>query len=99
MIFGLGNLTYGSRSAIRYASLHSAATSNPATKVQLDGYLTGFQPRFPANTRTTTLTYTSGNAVGSTVTYSSTVIYTIQLPGYTLKNFKLVTSASGVITQ
>jgi Flp pilus assembly protein TadG len=98
--FGINNIQYASRSAMRYACIHSSTSLQPATTQSVSGMIQPFLFQYPHNTTLTTVAYgTTGNVVGSTVGVTVTITYTIRLPGYTLNGPTLTAQASGVITQ
>ncbi len=100
VMYQLSNITFGTHAAARYASVHSAATISPANTASITGFLGPFLPTYPTNTTAITVTYpaTGTNIVGGTVQVTVTLTYTLQLPFYTLNNFKLKSTAIAAIT-
>ncbi len=100
VMYQLSNITYGAHAAARYASVHSAATQVPATTATVTSFLAPFVPSYPTNTASVAVTYpaTGTNTVGGTVQVAVTLTYTIQLPFYTLNNFKIRSFALAAIT-
>jgi Flp pilus assembly protein TadG len=97
--FGLGNLGYANRSALRYASIHSNTSLVPATSTSIANVVKPFIFPYPSNTYSTTVTYSPGNAVGSQVRVLTIVTYTVILPGFILHGPVLTSQSSGIITQ
>ncbi len=96
--FGMCNVTFATHTAMRYATLHSANSYNPATSTAITNLVRPYIFQYPSNTQSTTVSYSSGgNVVGQTVTVTSTIIYTIRLPGYTYTPLNLKVVESGII--
>ena len=91
VMFQICNVTYASRTAMRFACLHSTATAQPTRTQDVTGIVAPMIFLYPPNTSTTALTYSGGNVVGSTA--SVTVTLSFQM------GINLTTTASGVITQ
>ena len=91
LMFQICNVTYASRVAMRYACLHSVATTQPTSTQDITGIVAPMIFLYPPNTSTTALTYSSGNVIGSTA--SVTVTLSFQM------GIHFSTAASGAITQ
>lgn len=98
MMFGMGNLTFADRAAIRYASMHSATSQVPATAASVNSIANAYTYRYPSNVTATTLTYGgSGNVVGGTVTVTIQATYTLKIP-YFRSTLMPVLSTTGTAT-
>ncbi len=99
VMLGTCSITYASRSAVRYASLHSSTSYAPASTQDCINIVTPLLLRYPSNVFNIYLSYSNGNFVGSTVTVSVDLTYRIVLPLYTYDGLRLHTSASALILQ
>ena len=101
VIFGLCNLTFASRAAARYASVHSNTSLNPATLTSVSAVVTPFLVAVPTGATTTTVTYSpaKSNTIGSTVIVKTDATYAVTMPFTTFKMFTVSSTAQRTITR
>ncbi len=99
VLFGYCNATYASRAAARYASLHSSTSLAPSTTASVQSVVTPFVLATQAGATTVTTVWTPSNTVGSTVTVSVTIAYTLGIPFSTLRNVSVGSSMQRTITR
>ncbi len=80
VLYGYSNASYASRTAARYASMHSTASLTPCNTACVTGMATPMLYAAPAGGVTVTTTYGSGNVVGSSVTVFVKIAYAMQIP-------------------
>ena len=66
-LFAYCNISYASRAAVRYASLHSSSSAAPATNASVRTVIDPFVWCAPANDVSIAITWSPSNSVGSTV--------------------------------
>jgi len=79
-LFGFCNATYASRAAARYASLHSSTSLSPCTTASVQSVVAPYLAVTPAATSTVTTVWTASNTIGSTVSVSVTLVYSVGIP-------------------
>lgn len=100
IMFGLGNLSFASRQAVRYACLHSNTSLLPVDQSKIDTLVAPYVFKYPNNTYSDQLTYPGGsNIVGATASVKITITYKVVLPFLTVPTIPLTFTASGTITQ
>jgi Flp pilus assembly protein TadG len=112
VLFGWCNITFGSRSAVRYASIHSNTALVPATSTSVTTYVTPFLYAVPTNSSTTVVSYPASNpsstpvngssalnTIGGTVTVSVTATYSVTMPFTSFKTFTVASSAKRTISR
>ena len=100
IMFGLGNLSFASRQAVRYACLHSNTSTLPVDQTRIDAMVAPYVFKYPSNTYSDQLYYPGGsNMVGATATVNITITYKVVLPYLTVPSIPLSFTASGIITQ
>jgi Flp pilus assembly protein TadG len=98
-LFGYLNATYASRAAVRYASVHSSTSLSPATATTVQAVTTPYLPSAPLATPTVTTTWTPSNTVGSTVSVTIKLVYTVGIPFTTLKTVTVGSTAQRTIVR
>lgn len=91
--------TFGSRNAVRYASMHGASSLSPCTSAGLTTIVQTYTVGIPGGRITVTPAWTPNNAVGSTITVQVSVTYPTGIPYARLSSMSASTTASGVIMQ
>lgn len=91
--------TYGSRIAVRYATVHGASSQNPCSASTLAGIVTPYTRTILSGSVQTTTTWSPNNAAGSTVTVKVALQMDTGLPGAELKSLTATTMASGIVLQ
>lgn len=100
VLFGIGNLSFASRQASRYACLHSQTSVKPVDQTTIDAMIAPYVFKFPTNTYSNQISYSAGgNVIGGRVTVSINITYKVTLPYLTLPAIPLSFSASGTIVQ
>ena len=105
VIFGFCNVTYASRFAARYASLHSSTSQVPATTTSVQSIVAPFIFQYPANTSSTTLFYvqqyaaSNGNLIGNAAGVTVSITYTLVMPFFTFQGPALSSTSYGLIIQ
>ena len=99
VMFGWCNITLGSRAAARYASVHSGASLRPATTASVTAVVTPFLVAVQPNGAMTTVTYSLGNMVGSTVTVTVNATYATLIPFTSWQVFAVSSTAQRTITR
>jgi Flp pilus assembly protein TadG len=97
VLFGYCNATFSSRSAARYASLHSSASLAPCTTASVTAVISPYLALTPGATATVTPTWPSGNTVGNTVTVSVKLVYSVGIPFSALKTVTVGSTAQRTI--
>lgn len=99
--FGLCNITFATRAAARYASVHSSTSLVPATVASVTAVMTPFLVAVPSGGATTTVTYspTNSNTIGSTVTVRVDAKYAAGIPFTSFRTFTVSSSAQRTITR
>ena len=109
ILLGVGGANYGSRVALRYASLHSNASYAPSTQAQLTAILKQFILPYPTNTYSLNETFYTGigmaspsgpgNNVGMGVAVTVNISYQFVVMGATFRPFSYSTTCASVIVQ
>lgn len=100
IMFGIGNVSFASRQAARYACLHSQTSLVPVDQPTIDTMIAPYVFKYPSNTYSDQLSYPSGsNTVGATATVKITITYKVVLPFLSIPVIPLSFAASGIITQ
>lgn len=99
VLFGYCNATFSSRAAVRYASVHSSTSLAPCTIASVTAVITPYLAVTPGATITVTPAWPSGNTVGSTVTVSVKLVYSMGIPFTTLKTVTVGSTAQRTITR
>jgi hypothetical protein len=99
IIFGMGNANFASRSALRYATMHSSTSYAPTTQQQLNSIVGARIYSFPANTWSVTPYYYSGNVIGSGVYITVTITYHFTVMGHTYNGITYTTTGCGSVQQ
>lgn len=99
--FGFCNITFATRSAARYASVHSDTSLNPATVTSVAAVVTPYLVAVPSGGAKTSVTYSpvNSNLIGSTVTVRVDAMYIVAIPYTSLRVFNLSSSAQRTITR
>lgn len=99
VLFGWCNITYASRAAARYASLHSGTSLVPATTATVSAVVTPYLVAVAAGGSSTTVTYTPGNTIGATVKVSVSAKYNVVMPFTSYNSFTMTSAAQRTITR
>ena len=91
--------TYGSRVAVRYATVHGASSQTPCTASTLAGFVSPYTKTIINGSVQTTTTWSPSNAVGGTVSVKVTLQMNTGVPGAALKSLTATTMAVGIIVQ
>ena len=91
--------TYGSRMAVRYATVHGASSQNPCTASTLAGIVAPYTNTLISGNVQTTTTWNPNNNVGNTVSVKVVLQMNTGLPGPELSLLTASTTASGIIVQ
>ena len=91
--------TYGSRIAVRYATVHGASSQNPCTASTLAGMVAPYTKTLLSGSVQTTTTWSPNNAVGSTVSVKVVLQMNTGLPGAELQSLTATSTAAGIILQ
>jgi Flp pilus assembly protein TadG len=97
VLFGYSNVTYASRAAVRYASLHSSTSMAPSNAAAVQNVVTQYLWGAPAGGVTITTTWSPANTVGSTVNVLVRVVYPVSVPLLTLRQITVSSSAQRTI--
>ena len=98
VLFGYCTMSFATRNAVRFASLHSSSSLGPATTASVQASVTqwlwtGTKTAPP----TVTVSWPSGNYVGYPVKVTSTQTYNVVLPFTAQKQITMSTVASRLI--
>jgi len=91
--------TYGSRTAVRYASTHGASSLQPCTTTSLTAIVKSYVVGMPAGQVVVNPTWSPNNFVGGTVTVQVSISYPTGIPFVKLSAMTASTTATGVILQ
>ena len=91
--------TYGSRIAVRYATVHGATSQNPCTAAVLAGIVKPYTRTLMNGSVQTSASWSPSNAVGGTVSVKVSLQMTTGIPGAALKTLSASTTASGIVLQ
>ncbi len=91
--------TYGSRAAVRYASVHSAQSHTPCSSSDLTAIVKTYAFTIPSTGIQTASTWSPSNTVGSIVTVKVTLSFPTAIPVSRLQNLSVVTTAAGSVLQ
>ena len=97
LLFLYGNATFASRSAIRYAVVHSNTSSLPCSVADLSARVLALMPTVTPASVTTSSTWVSGNTVGSKVTITVQIANPIPLPLFSFSSLVISATAQGVV--
>ncbi len=99
VLFGWCNITYASRAAARYASLHSTLSLNPADDASVSAVVAPFLIAVEPSGATTQVTYSPANTIGSTVAVTVTATYSMPVPFTSLTALTVSSTAQRTITR
>ena len=99
MLVGYGSATYASRSAARYASLHSSTSLAPASGATIQSYVLPLLIATPTSGATVTSTYAPSNTVGGTINVSVSVTYPMLIPFTSTPAVTIISSDKRTITR
>ena len=99
LLFGWCNITYASRVAVRYASIHSNTSLAPATTASITANVTPYLIASTTGTATTTVVYNTSNTIGSQVTVTVSATYKPIVPYASLTAFALSSTSQRTITR
>lgn len=91
--------TYASRTAIRYAQFHGAASLKPCAATDLATIVSAYLTTIPASAVTVTSTWSPDNTVGSRITIKVSLAYVTGLSIAGLGILQIATTATGTIVQ
>lgn len=98
-LFAYGDITYASRAAVRYASLHSSASLAPATSDSVHTMINPFLWCAPASDFSIQVTWSPANTVGSTVQINVKVLLPLTIPFSDVQGFAIQSTSRRLIVR
>ncbi len=99
MLFAYCNISYASRTAVRYASLHSSSSIAPATRTSVRTLINPFVWCAPANDVSVMITWSPSNSIGSTVQVQVQMNLPLAIPFSDLDGFPIHSVAKRLIVR
>jgi len=99
VLFGMGNVNFASRAALRYATLHSATSYSPTTQADLNRIISPYVFRYPSNTYAINSAYYNANTVGSGICITVSITYKFNAFGHVYSGIGYSSTGCGAIQQ
>jgi Flp pilus assembly protein TadG len=109
VLFGMSNMAFASRAALRYATMHSSTSYTPTTQATLNSIVGTYIIPYPTNTWSVSVTYynqatqNSGgftnNVVNSGVYVTTTITYGIKFYNSTYNGLSFSSTGCGIVLQ
>jgi Flp pilus assembly protein TadG len=98
-LFAYCNISYASRAAVRYASLHSSSSISPATSTSVRTIINPFVWCAPASDVSVMTTWSPSNSVGSTVQVQVQINLPLAIPFSDIQGFTVHSVAQRLIVR